>query len=70
MKNLTDELVQFLHGFERIKMISPENRAPHIVTFSVRKIKGEVIINALQKEMSLSLLVVLVLLDKQKQATC
>ncbi|MCM3360241.1 cysteine desulfurase family protein [Psychrobacillus sp. MER TA 171] len=49
MKNLTDELVQFLHGFERIKMISPENRAPHIVTFSVRKIKGEVIINALQK---------------------
>ena len=49
MKILTDELVQFLHGFERIKMISPEKRAPHIVTFSVRKIKGEVIINALQK---------------------
>ena len=49
MKRLTAELVPFLRGFENIKIISPDTRAPHIVTFSVRKVKGEVIINALQK---------------------
>lgn len=49
MKRLTEELVHFLRGFENIKIISPDTRAPHIVTFSVRKVKGEVIINALQK---------------------
>ena len=49
MQYLTDELKVFLEGFDRVKIISPNNRAPHIITFSVRKIKGEVIINALQK---------------------
>lgn len=49
MKRLSEELVHFLRGFENIKIISPDTRAPHIVTFSVRKVKGEVIINALQK---------------------
>lgn len=49
MQHLTNELEAFLRGFDHVKIISPKNRAPHIVTFSVRKIKGEVIINALQK---------------------
>lgn len=47
---LTKDIISFLQTFSSIKIISPENRAPHIVSFSVRKVKGEVIINALQKE--------------------
>ncbi|SER91212.1 cysteine desulfurase family protein [Psychrobacillus sp. OK032] len=50
MKEMTDELIPYLKSFHAIKVISPSNRAPHIVSFSVRKIKGEVLINALQQK--------------------
>lgn len=50
MKEITEELIPFLETFPAIKIISPSNRAPHIVSFSVRKIKGEVLINALQQK--------------------
>lgn len=50
MQRMTDEIVLFLSSFPAIKLISPQKRAPHIVTFSVSKIKGEVIINALQQK--------------------
>ena len=50
MLNMTDDLVHFLKTFSTVKIISPEKRAPHIVSFSVRKIKGEVLINALQQK--------------------
>ena len=47
---MTEEITTFLKEFSSIKIISPEIRAPHIVSFSVRGVKGEVFINALQKE--------------------
>ncbi|WP_391116431.1 cysteine desulfurase family protein [Psychrobacillus sp. L3] len=50
MKNMADEISTFLQTFSSIKIISPEIKAPHIVSFSVRGVKGEVFINALQKE--------------------
>jgi len=50
MKDMTEELIPYLKSFPAIKIISPSNRAPHIVSFSVRKIKGEVLINALQQK--------------------
>ncbi|MFJ5768294.1 cysteine desulfurase family protein [Psychrobacillus sp. NPDC093180] len=50
MKEITEELIPFLETFPAIKIISPSNSAPHIVSFSVRKIKGEVLINALQQK--------------------
>ncbi|TQR18438.1 cysteine desulfurase family protein [Psychrobacillus vulpis] len=50
LKSMTDDIIFFLKTFASIKIISPEIRAPHIVSFAVRGVKGEVIINALQKE--------------------
>ncbi|WP_391202597.1 cysteine desulfurase family protein [Psychrobacillus sp. L4] len=50
MKSMADEISTFLQTFSSIKIISPEIRAPHIISFSVRGVKGEVFINALQKE--------------------
>ncbi|MFJ7971046.1 cysteine desulfurase family protein [Psychrobacillus sp. NPDC096389] len=50
MKEITENLIPFLTSFPSIKLISPTNRASHIVSFSVRKIKGEVLINALQQK--------------------
>lgn len=47
---MTEELKRFLKTFSSIKIISPEIRAPHIISFSVKGVKGEVFINALQKE--------------------
>lgn len=42
------ELRKFLSEFPSIKIISPSDGAVHILSFSVRSIKGEVLINALQ----------------------
>ncbi|WP_144510916.1 cysteine desulfurase family protein [Bacillus sp. FJAT-22090] len=50
MQMMTDDLFHFLRSFSAIKIISPIKRAPHIISFSVHKIKGEVIINALQQK--------------------
>ena len=50
MNKLSTELIYFLGNFKDILIISPTNRAPHIVTFSVKNIKGEVLINALQEK--------------------
>lgn len=49
MQKMTDDITHFLKSFPSVKIISPKNSAPHIVSFSVRKIKGEVLINALQQ---------------------
>lgn len=50
LQAMTADVLNFLKTFSYIKIISPEIRAPHIVSFSVRGVKGEVLINALQKE--------------------
>lgn len=50
VKSMTDDIIVFLKTFSSIKVISPEIRASHIVSFSVKGVKGEVFINALQKE--------------------
>ncbi len=50
MWNMTNSLIPFLQKFKDVKIISPEQRAPHILTLSVRNIKGEVLINALQEK--------------------
>ncbi|MGM9949585.1 MAG: cysteine desulfurase family protein [Lysinibacillus sp.] len=45
------ELRAFLQGFgNHVHLISTENGAPYITSFSVRGLKGEILINALQKE--------------------
>lgn len=48
--SLSDDLVEYLQSFPAIKIISPTQRAPHIISFSVQKVKGEVLINALQQQ--------------------
>ncbi|WP_313891568.1 cysteine desulfurase family protein [Psychrobacillus sp.] len=48
--NMTDDILTFLKSYSYIKIISPAIKAPHIVSFSVKGVKGEVFINALQKE--------------------
>ncbi|TQR09670.1 cysteine desulfurase family protein [Psychrobacillus soli] len=50
MKKMTEDLIPFLTSFPTVKMISPTKRAPHIISFSVRNVKGEVLINALQQK--------------------
>lgn len=48
-KKWHDELIDFLNTYqEHIHVLSTKNGAPHILSFSVRDLKGEVIINALQ----------------------
>lgn len=42
------ELREFLSQYQSIQIISPINGAVHILTFSVKDIKGEVLVNALQ----------------------
>ncbi len=45
------ELRTFLQSFgDEIHLLSTEAGAPHILSFSVRGLKGEILINALQKE--------------------
>ena len=50
LQSLSDNLVEYLQSFPFVKVISPAKKAPHIITFSVKKIKGEVLINALQEQ--------------------
>lgn len=45
-----DDLVEFLWSFgENIHLLSTKTGAPHILSFSVKDLKGEILINALQK---------------------
>lgn len=45
-----DDLYKFLTDFgENIHILSPKNSAAHILSFSVKGLKGEIIINALQQ---------------------
>ncbi|HWK23794.1 MAG TPA: cysteine desulfurase family protein [Ureibacillus sp.] len=45
-----NDLLEFLAGFgESIHLLSTKTGAPHILSFSVKDLKGEVLINALQK---------------------
>ena len=49
-KKWRDDLIDFLTAFgNHIYILSSKEGAPHILSFSVRDIKGEVVINALQK---------------------
>lgn len=50
LQSLSDNLMDFLQTFPLVKIISPSKKAPHIISFSVQKIKGEVLINALQQQ--------------------
>lgn len=50
LQSLSDDLIKFLQSFSFIKVISPTKKAPHIISFSVKKMKGEVLINALQQQ--------------------
>ncbi|MFZ0576550.1 MAG: cysteine desulfurase family protein [Psychrobacillus psychrotolerans] len=50
LQTLSDDLMVYLNTFPSVKVISPAKKAPHIVTFSVQKVKGEVMINALQEQ--------------------
>ncbi|WP_427137142.1 cysteine desulfurase family protein [Psychrobacillus psychrodurans] len=50
LQSLSDDLIEFLQSFSFIKVISPTKKAPHIISFSVKKMKGEVLINALQQQ--------------------
>lgn len=50
LQSLSDNLIEYLQSFPFIKVISPSKKAPHIISFSVQKIKGEVLINALQQQ--------------------
>ena len=50
LRSLSDDLVEYLQSFPVIKIISPNQRAPHIISFSVQNVKGEVLINALQQQ--------------------
>lgn len=44
------DLINFLNGFgEQIRLLSTESGAPHILSFSVKDLKGEILINALQE---------------------
>lgn len=45
-----NDLIEFLTGFgENIHLLSTKDGAPHILSFSVKDLKGEILINALQK---------------------
>lgn len=49
-KKWSADLYAFLRSFERdVHILSTEQGAAHIVSFSVRDLKGEILINALQK---------------------
>lgn len=49
-KKWSAELHQFFEQFaEDVYVVSPKDGAPHILSFSVRGLKGEILINALQK---------------------
>ncbi|SDM73236.1 cysteine desulfurase [Psychrobacillus sp. OK028] len=50
LQSLSDDLVDYLQSFPNVKIVSSAKKAPHIISFSVRKIKGEVLINALQQQ--------------------
>ena len=50
LRKLSADLVEYLQPFPFIKIISPTQRAPHIISFSVQNVKGEVLINALQQQ--------------------
>lgn len=50
LQSLSDDLIEFLQSFSFIKVISPTKKASHIISFSVKKMKGEVLINALQQQ--------------------
>lgn len=50
-KKWAADLHSFLRGFgSNIKILSTETGAPYILSFSVRGLKGEILINALQKQ--------------------
>lgn len=42
------KLRSFMNNFKDVRILSPEDAAAHILTISVRHIKGEVLVNALQ----------------------
>ncbi|WP_342543267.1 cysteine desulfurase family protein [Paenisporosarcina sp. FSL H8-0542] len=47
-KMWNEKLRNFISGFKDIRILSPDDAAAHILTISVRNIKGEVLVNALQ----------------------
>lgn len=47
-KMWNEKLRNFISGIKDIRILSPDDAAAHILTISVRNIKGEVLVNALQ----------------------
>lgn len=50
MRNLTDQLEEYLEKLKHVKIFSPKCRAPHILCFGIKGIRGEVTVHALEKE--------------------
>lgn len=50
MRNLTDQLEEYLQKLKHVKIFSPQYRAPHILCFGIKGIRGEVTVHALEKE--------------------
>lgn len=48
--NMTEELKKYLTAQKYITIFSPEQRAPHILCFGIKGIKGEVVVHALEKK--------------------
>lgn len=44
------ELRNFFAGFPKVRIVSPEGAAPHILSVAVKGIKGEVLVSGLQQE--------------------
>lgn len=48
--NMTAELRGYLTAKKNIRIFTPEQRAPHILCFGIKGIKGEVVVHALEKK--------------------
>lgn len=50
LKKLKDELSDYLSVLKKVTIFTPMRSAPHILCFGINKIRGEIIVHALEKE--------------------
>ncbi|GEN49714.1 cysteine desulfurase family protein [Alkalibacterium pelagium] len=48
--NLKNELTDYLTKLEKVTVFTPDGSAPHIICFGMNRIRGEVIVHALEKQ--------------------
>jgi cysteine desulfurase len=48
--SLKNELTEYLRKFEKVTVFTPVGSAPHIICFGMNRIRGEVIVHALEKQ--------------------